>query len=223
MKSFSENIIHFHRNLVLPEHLPEGVEVMNPFAETETLEVASKFYHKYYNDNKERKLILGINPGRFGAGLTGVPFTDPIKLEQYCGIENDLQKKPELSAEFIWKVIDACGGPERFFSKIYINSAFPLGFTKGGKNLNYYDIPALQKIARPISIAAIRQQLDFGINREVAYCLGEGQNYKYLKSINEECGFFKELIPLPHPRFIMQYRRKFIDSFVKRYFDSIMT
>ncbi len=39
-----------------------------------------------------RYLILGINPGRFGGGITGIPFTDPIRLQNICGIENDFQK-----------------------------------------------------------------------------------------------------------------------------------
>jgi len=48
---------------------------MNPFREFEqTLVVADEFYHKYYNDYNSRLLILGINPGRFGGGLTGIPF-----------------------------------------------------------------------------------------------------------------------------------------------------
>jgi len=49
---------------------------MNPFRENpEALIVSGKFYKKYYNDNNPRFLILGINPGRFGAGVTGIPFT----------------------------------------------------------------------------------------------------------------------------------------------------
>lgn len=188
---------------------------MNPYAESQTLAIATQFYRKYYNDNHQRHLILGINPGRFGGGVTGVPFTDPIKLENFCGIKNDLAKKPELSAEFIWKVIHELGGPEQFFSAFYINSVFPLGFTKDGKNLNYYDIPALQRIAEPHCVASIQQQLEFGINREMVFCLGEGQNFKFLNRLNTEHGFFKEVIPLPHPRFIMQYKRKFIPDYLE--------
>ncbi len=187
---------------------------MNPFVQEETLKLATQFYQKYYGDNAPRTLILGINPGRFGGGLTGVPFTDPIKLEEFCGIENSLQKKPELSAEFVWKVIFEMGGPEQFFSQFYINSVFPLGFTKDGKNLNYYDIPALQKIAEPLSIASITTQLEFGINREIAFCLGEGKNFKVLSKLNDQQGFFKKIIPLSHPRYIMQYKRKFVNEYV---------
>lgn len=213
--NFAENILHFHSNLILPTGLPAGVEVLNPYQEHETRALAEQFYNKYYADHTQRHIILGINPGRFGGGVTGVPFTDPIKLEAFCGIQNDLPKKPELSAEFIWKVIHEFGGPEEFFSRFYINSVFPLGFTKDGKNLNYYDIPALLKIASPYSAVSIRTQLEFGIDRDLAFCLGEGTNFKCLSKINQQHGFFKEIVPLPHPRFIMQYRRKFIPEFVE--------
>jgi hypothetical protein len=46
------------------------------------MKICSSFYQKYYADNKKRSLIIGINPGRFGAGVTGIPFTDPIRLKR---------------------------------------------------------------------------------------------------------------------------------------------
>ena len=51
----------------------------------------------------------------------------------------------------------------------------------------------------------------------VCFCLGEGENYKQLSRFNEEQGFFREIIPLPHPRWIMQYRRKKVKEFVALY------
>jgi hypothetical protein len=35
--------------------------------------------------------------------------------------------------------------------------------------------------------------------------------------LNEEYKFFKKVIPLAHPRFIMQYRRKKIAEYVNDY------
>ncbi len=217
----AEKILHFHRNLDLPKSLPTGVEVMNPFVMDETYLIAAKFYRKFYSDNHPRKLILGINPGRFGAGLTGVPFTDPIKLQEICGIENVLPRKPELSAEFIHQMIAAFGGVDVFFSQFYINSVFPLGFTKGGKNLNYYDQPDLQKIAEPYCVASIKTQLDFGLDLNKIFCLGEGQNFKFLNKLNDKHGFANEIIPLPHPRFIMQYRRKYIPQYIDLFLERL--
>jgi len=70
---------------------------MYPYKDEEVKRVTGVFFKKYYNDRKHRTLILGINPGRFGAGVTGLTFTDPIRLEAECGIPNKFDKKQELS------------------------------------------------------------------------------------------------------------------------------
>ncbi len=49
------------------------------------MQVMQKFYYKYYNDSNKRKFIIGINPSRHGAGVTGVPFTDTKRLDNVCG------------------------------------------------------------------------------------------------------------------------------------------
>lgn len=213
----SEKILQFYQNLVLPDPLPEDVEVMNPYVDPACIEVCRQFYGKFYSDRQNRYLILGINPGRYGAGITGIPFTDPIKLESFFGIPNSLPRKPELSAEFIHMMIASFGGYEKFFSIFFINSVSPLGFTRAGKNLNYYDTPLLKKSLRPFIIRNLSAMLDLGIERQVVFCLGEGENYKFIRGLNEERGWFKEIVPLAHPRFIMQYRRKSIAKYVEDY------
>ena len=60
--------------------------MMNPYTNGAAWEVVEKFYLKYYNDDRPRAFIFGINPGRHGAGVTGIPFTDPIRLAEKCGI-----------------------------------------------------------------------------------------------------------------------------------------
>lgn len=107
------------------------------------------FYLKYYGSSEARTFLFGINPGRFGAGVTGVPFTDPVRLVQDCGIENAFEKRQELSAQFVWSFIRAYGGPEAFCSDFYITSLSPLGFIKAGKNINYYDDRQLIKAVEP--------------------------------------------------------------------------
>ena len=99
----------------------------------------------------------------------------------------------------------------------------PLGFVKDGKNINYYDDRQLQKSAEPFIVWNIRTQLDFGANRDAAICLGEGQNFAFFQKLNAAQGFFKEIIPLPHPRWVMQYRRKRVDEFVERYVAALRT
>ena len=103
--------------------------------------------------------IFGINPGRFGAGLTGISFTDPIRLELVCGIKNDLKKKPEPSSRFVYKVIEAYGGVEKFYNDFYVTAVSPLGFTEDGNNLNYYDYKSLVAAAEPFIIDSIKKQI----------------------------------------------------------------
>jgi len=220
--TFADQVIAFTRALRPPDiALPPGFEWLFPYDEPETMRTLTTFYEKYYADNQPRNFIFGINPGRFGAGLTGVPFTDPIRLESECGIENGFPKKPELSSIFVWQFINAYGGAAIFCHDFYITSLSPLGFVKDNKNINYYDDRQLQKAAEPFVAWNIRTQLDFGANREAAVCLGEGQNFAFFTKLNTAHGFFKEIIPLPHPRWVMQYRRKKVEEFVGRYVDAL--
>lgn len=215
--TFADHVLKFFQQLNITTPLPDGVGVLNPYQDEQVLELCRKFYKKYYEDDHERILILGINPGRHGGGLTGIPFTDPIKLEKQCGIVNSLQKKPELSADFIYEMINAYGGPVQFYGKFYFSSISPLGFTIDGKNLNYYDIKELQANLREFIIRSLKTAITFNINTTVCYCLGEGQNFKFLNRLNEELQLFRKIVPLAHPRFIMQYRRKKVAEYVADY------
>lgn len=215
--TFADKVLLFYQKLKIQETLPEGVAILNPYKEKIAFSLCTQFYKKYYDDHLERKIIFGINPGRFGGGITGIPFTDPVKLENICGIANELQKKSELSADFIYTLIGAFGGPEKFYQQFYFNSVSPLGFTALGKNANYYDTPVLMKTLENFIQQSIHQQVKFGINKKVAFCLGEGENYKYLKGFNEKEKIFSTIIPLAHPRFIMQYKRKKIDFYIDDY------
>ena len=223
MDNFAERIINFNRKLRIDINLPEGIRVMNPFDDNpEAFEVSSAFYRKYYSDNNKRRLILGINPGRFGAGITGIPFTDTKRLEEKCGLRIDGFTSHEPSSVFIYDVIDAFGGAGRFYSEFYINSACPLGFTVSGNkgkevNYNYYDSRELATLLRPFIIKSIRDHISMGIDTRVAYCLGTGKNYKIIDLLNGEYRFFNELVPLEHPRYIMQYRSKQKEEYIEKY------
>ena len=118
----SNKILSFLKKLDLQIELPEEVEIMNPFKDEDTFSLCKKFYKKYYSDNKSRHIIFGINPGRFGGGITGIPFTDPLRLQNICGIKNELRKKQELSSVFIYEMIDSFGGPEMFYGCLLYTS-----------------------------------------------------------------------------------------------------
>lgn len=221
MKTFADNILSFLKHLRLNIELPHEIEVMNPYRDETTLKVCTQFYKKYYNDNLQRRMIFGINPGRFGAGITGVPFTDPIRLKTECGIDNHLQQKQELSSLFVYEVIRDFGGTDLFYKNFYISAVSPLGFTKDGKNLNYYDDKELEDNIMDFAVECMNKQLAFGIDRKVALCLGEGKNYKFLSNLNKEKKFFEKIIPLPHPRFIMQYKLKKKEEYIQSYLEKL--
>lgn len=216
--TFAQYVLDFHFETLQPDwKLPAGVELLFPFHEPETQTCMTAFYEKYLGDSGDRTFVFGINPGRFGAGVTGVPFTGPKMLREECGIEHNFTSRPELSAEYIWKWINAMGGPEAFFQDFYITSVCPLGFTRDGKNYNYYDSKKLEKAVLPHIIDNVNTQLAFGGKRDYALILGEGKNYKFFKALNAEHGWFGEVIPLSHPRYVMQYKRKSLDEYLERF------
>lgn len=163
--------------------------------------------------------MLGINPGRFGAGITGINFTAPRQLKASCGIDHSWGNSTELSAEFIYEVIDQYGGAKKFYGDYFIGAMSPLGFVKDGKNINYYDDKKLQAAVAPFIIQTIRQQLQMGFTADTCICIGGEKNYIFLKTLNKEHDFFQKIIPLPHPRFIMQYRRKRKQEYVNEWLD----
>jgi hypothetical protein len=213
----AEAILHFYRNLRPDFPLAGGVSIMNPYKDPAAWRVSSQFYEKFYADAQPRVYIVGINPGRFGAGVTGVPFTDPVRLEEKCGIPNDWKKQAELSSQFIYEMIDAYGGVREFYSRFFFTAMFPLAFVQGGKNLNYYDDKKLLRSSEPFMLECMRRQQATIPTHSTCFCLGEGENYKQFSRINAQHGFFKEITPLPHPRWVMQYRRPRIREFVDLY------
>jgi hypothetical protein len=223
MPTFADKIIAFNQSLAFTGVLPDGIRIMNPFQENpNVLDISSTFYKKYYSDNQPRHLILGINPGRLGAGLTGVPFTDPKRLKQKCGIIYEGVLAHEPSSVFVYEVIEAYGGIERFYQDFYINSPCPLGFTKlqdNGKevNYNYYDSKALTDSVYDFMLESMDKHLALGVKTDVAYCFGARQNFKFLNQLNKEKKYFQRLIPLDHPRFVMQYKSKDKQLYINKY------
>lgn len=221
-KNFAERVIAFNRDLVYHGELPKGFNVLNPYLDNpETMEVMSRFYKKYYNDRLPRKFIIGINPGRHGAGVTGVPFTDTKRLKTECGIEMTSVHTHEVSSVFVYAMIKAYGGPEKFYKKFYINSPFPLAILreKKGKwlNANYYDNKQLFEMVKPFMMESLRKHIDLGLDTSEVFALGK-KNAEYLEKINREEKFFDKITALEHPRYIQQYKSKeqalYIDKYI---------
>ncbi len=221
--TFSQKYFNFIDKIDFPKSLPHGVEILNPFLDASAYNLSKSFYEKFYNDSNPRLFLIGINPGRFGAGITGVPFTDPVRLEEKCEISNNLAKRQELSSVFVYDMIEAFGGVDAFYSNVFFTSVAPLGFVKDGVNLNYYDIPEVRDFLEPYMIASLRQQIDMGAIRRIAFSMGKGQNIKYLKYLNNKYRLFDAIEPLPHPRWIMQYRLKRKQEYINEYIDKIFS
>ena len=214
--SFADRSVSFFLNLSQPSNLPKNIHTMNPYETEDVKKIVIEFYKKYFNDNSKRILALGINPGRFGGGITGVSFTDPIALENFCGIKNSFVKKKEISSEFIYSFITKFGGAEKFYSKCFISALYPLALIKDGLNYNYYDGKRLYKILKPAIVDSVKTQIDFGSRTDFVICLGR-KNSLYLKEINDEQKFFGKIIVLDHPRYIMQYKRKSMSKYLEEY------
>src|SRR5262245_33437917 len=67
--TFGSRVFSFYTRLV-PPIPPAGVTVMNPYTDREVRGYVRAFLDKFFTDNRERVLVFGINPGRFGAGIT---------------------------------------------------------------------------------------------------------------------------------------------------------
>jgi hypothetical protein len=214
--SFAKKAIKYFSSPNPQKKKLQGVEIMNPYASPGVKEVVEEFYNKFYNDDKKRLYVFGINPGRFGGGLTGISFTDPVALRESCGIENNLGERKELSSKFVYTVVEVFGGTKKFFSKVYLTALYPFAITKDGKNYNYYDDKFLAEKLKAEIVNTIKSQLEFGARRDVAILLGK-KNADYFSKINDEFNFFDRMVVLEHPRYIMQYKLKKIDFYIKKY------
>lgn len=221
-RNFSDKIIAFNRRLRYTGDLPEGFQVLNPYlSNPETMTVMQAFYYKYYNDSARRKFIIGINPSRHGAGVTGVPFTDTKRLEQVCGIKMESAHTHEVSSVFVYEMIAAFGGPAEFYRRFYINSPFPLAIIRQSGtgtwcNANYYDEKSLFNTVKSFMIDSLKTHISFGLDTSEVYALGK-KNADFIAKLNREEKLFDRIVALEHPRYIQQYRSKDKQYFIDKY------
>jgi hypothetical protein len=219
--TFADKVIDFNRNLTYHGQLPEDFRVLNPYLDNpETIEVMQKFYHKYYNDFNQRKFIIGINPSRHGAGVTGVPFTDTKRLESICGIPMKSAHTHEISSVFMYDMIAEYGGAEEFYRNIYINSPFPLAIIRKSKgtwiNANYYDDKGLFSEVKSFMIDSLKKHISLNLDTSEVFILGK-KNAEFLAKLNAEANLFGEMTVLEHPRYIQQYKSKEKTLYIDKY------
>ena len=221
-QTFGEKVIDFNRNLMYSDELPENFGVINPYLDNpETIDVMQKFYQKFYNDGNSRKFIVGINPSRHGAGVTGVPFTDTKRLESICGIKMHSAHTHEISSVFLYDMISEFGGATDFYKQFYINSPFPLAIVRKSKegnwlNANYYDDKKLFEMVKDYMIATLQQHISLGLYTSEVYILGK-KNATFIQKLNKEANLFGNLKVLEHPRYIQQYKSKAKQLYIDKY------
>src|SRR5690554_1170262 len=218
----AEKIINFNQNIQYKGQLPYGFDVLNPYMDhPETMVVMRRFYEKYYADFQQRKFIIGINPSRHGAGVTGVPFTDTKRLESACGIEMKSAHTHEISSVYLYDVIEAYGGAKSFYNDFFINSPFPLAIVQQSKsgqwlNANYYDNKDLFEAVKPFMIECLKSFIAMGLCTSEVYVLGK-KNATFIQKLNQEAQLFDKMVVLEHPRYIQQYKSKEKQLYIDKY------
>lgn len=218
---FADKVVEFNRNLHYSGKLPDDFQVLNPYLDNpETMEIMKKFYLKYYNDSNLRKFLIGINPSRHGAGVTGIPFTDTKRLQSVCGITMKSAYTHEVSSVFVYDMIAEYGGAEAFYKDVYINSPFPLAIVRKSKgswiNANYYDDKALFNDVKDFMIDSLKKHLSLNLDASEVFIMGK-KNADFLAKINQEANLFKKMTVLEHPRYIQQYKSKEKQLYIDKY------
>lgn len=120
------------------------------------LEYAWDVHHDYltkFGNKGANTVLLGMNPGPWGMGQTGVPFGDVDKVKDYLGLsgkvtkpENLHPKRPviglrstrnEVSGTRLWGIIEEIyGSAEQAHQQLFVVNHCPLMmFDENGKNL----------------------------------------------------------------------------------------
>ncbi len=229
-KNFCEKVLNFNEFLSHYQfNLSQEFRVLNPFAgelKDTVKQITTAFYHKFYNDNRPRRMILGSSPARRGSALTGVPFEDAIHLHNETGIEIDGFYINKSSSNFLYDVISSYGGCKNFYANFFMSFVCPVGIVRvkeDGKevNMNYYECKPLKEELYDFIVLALKKQIEFGIDTSICYCIGSGENYRFLLQINNKYQLFKKIIPLEHPRFIMQYNAKKKTIYMEKYLNAL--
>jgi hypothetical protein len=235
-KTFAEHILQFieelsQQSFEFPASLA-SYRIINPYkGEQKALveKIGTTFYQKYYHDRHACRLILGSSPARRSSAVTGIPFEDGKHIQDETGVFIDksaISASNQASQDFLYDVMKEYGGRKKFYGNFYMNFVFPLGLvrtnSKGNEvNCNYYENKELQENLSPFMVNVLRRYRGFGIDTSVCYCIGSGENYKFLSKINGTYKFFDTIIALEHPRFIMQYNSKSKDIFMEKYMKAL--
>jgi hypothetical protein len=214
--TFAGRVLNFYENN--PGWTSGNMVITSPWTEPAKRTAITEFYQKFFSDDSPRTYILGINPGRYTATSTGVPYTDGYALEHTCRIANSFAKSREMVAKFIERVVAAYGGAEEFYADFYAGAVFPFEILLEGKYRNYYASDVWDELEDAI-IDLLEQMAEFGSNGRVVI-LGSGLNKKFFDKLNAKLGLFEVVGVLDHPRYLMQYKSG-LDAHVQKYVDTL--
>ena len=87
--------------------------------------------------------------------------------------------------------------------------------------MNYYDdIDLFNKWKNKI-VEWIKFEVKNIATKKICVIIGKGKNQKFFELLNKEYKFFDEIIVLPHPRWILQYRSKEKNYYIKTYIKTL--
>ena len=217
--TISEQVIDFYKDFQPPIGLPNHIHLHNPWDDKDRRAAITEFCNKFYNDSTPRIHLIGINPSKLVKTSTGVNYTDGYALQNRCGIGNDFDKHRELTSEFFYRMSDACGDANKLYSNIFAWALMPFAITSDGLYKNHYDAEVASSVD-----TIIRANLDWlsripSTGRAVV--LGKGKNAAKFDALVGTSGMYREIIILPHPRWILQYQRKDVDKFIDQYLNAL--
>ena len=199
-----------NRNLEIRKTLEqENITILDGF--NKNIELVNRYYQTYYNNHRNRIVLCGINPGKNGAGKTGIPFID-YKGASYL-LSDVHQDEKEQSAQFILSIINEIGS-ETFFNNVYMTNISWFGFIKGGNNFNYYELPSPLQTTFTKSFLAemsfVQPKVIIPLSKEVELTL---------KEMMKEGKLNYPVVPrLPHPYYCSIGKRpiKYKDVYIKK-------
>ena len=223
----NKKIIDYYKWLSLQNiELFDKYKIVNPYKQERIIKIVEVFYNKYFDDNHNSYLILGASPARRGTSATGIPFEDEEHIYKLTGESINNFYINKNSSNFLYDVMENYGGIDKFYSDFFLEFVCPLGIVNINNknnevNVNYYENRKLQSYLNDFIKKSLDELIKIGINREVCYCIGSGENYQYLLKLNEENHYFKRIVALEHPRYIMQYNKDKTAFYMNKYLNEL--
>lgn len=211
----SAKVIDFYKNFSLPSVLPSDIVVHNPYDDPMRQKAIESFYKKFFADDEPRVHLIGINPSRITETSSGINYTDGFALENFCGITNDFSKSRELTSEFFYMVVEEFGSAENFYKEIFAWAMMPFSVTRVSKYKNYYEDDVFDHL-----IDMVQSNIQWISNlpkKGKVVIIGTGENKKMFESLPGSPFGYDNVQFLPHPRWIMQYKRAYVKNYVQQY------